>query len=636
MKYALILFLVLGFSLACALEVSPGSGSRVWPGDLREYEFHYHGGTDDYHFFGSDLWAVRFNFAEIYPENYASSFEVTKALLWLPQTGDSVRVELFSEAYGGPGASLAWAKVPVTSNQLEIPFDEPVQGDSLWLVVSYATNFANRFVAASSGGGEHSYYWNTNSINPYFQNLATAGFNAELLFGLAGNFLLNAPDLELLDFELEGDLRPRQLVGPTFSIYNHTDLTLSDTQVYLNVYSPSPDFARADTILISEPIPPRSQYTFNSQSPGYEDHRFSLPDQPMQLKLRAVLDTLNVPPLPVEPVGNNRITIHRFSLNDEYPVHLVENFLRTDSSVQISATQDPYAFPDVHILHYFPVLSDSLANVPAQIRFNWYNFNSLPRTAINGDLRLNGFFPDYGSQYEQLCLQTLDHRSFVSSSNCRFEHIPQNDMLTAELTLANASTLLYTAATEYNLVNDTRLSIGLFKKVLFDGAERWVIERWITHSSMLSGPLGAGEELSLNFNLSLSNLTLAELAQNYRLYYWLQQADRGPILYSAYGDFTNVVAIQEEVLPVPVLRVWPNPLSGNGSLTVSLEKGWQMGSLAIYNLRGQKIRAEDRPGTEFSLRTQDFPASGIYLLRVSVPQPQGGNTFINKKINIMK
>ncbi|MCB5246934.1 MAG: T9SS type A sorting domain-containing protein [Candidatus Cloacimonetes bacterium] len=636
MKYALLALLCLSFSLALALESRPGSGSRVWPQDSREYNFSYHSGTDDFHFYGSNIWAVRFNFAEVYPQSLASEFLVSKALLWLPQTGDSVRVELFTDFYGGPGTSLASAQAEVTSNQLEIPFSNPVQGDSLWLVVTYNTNFANRFVAASAGGGSRSYYWNTNDVNPYFQSLAEAGFNSELLFGLAGDFVLSGPDLQLTEFELEGSLQPRQQVGPTFAIYNHSDLTVYDANVMITVTSPESAFVLQDTVWVPEPIPPRSEYVFNAQSPGFAGHQFSLPDQPLQLKLRAVLDTLIAPSLPAEPLANNRITINRFSLADEYPVWLAENFLRAGNSVQITATQDPFDFPAVHILNYFPILSDSLANVPAQIRFNWYNFNTLPRTVVNGDLRLNGFSASYTGQYQQHCQDAQALKTFVSGSNCRLEHIPQNDLISAEITFSNTNTLLWATANEYNLVSSSCLNVGIFRKVFFDGAERYVIDRWIAHGEPLSGPLGAGEELSVSFNVSLSNLSLAELAQGYRLYYWLQLAGGGRILYSAYSDFTDVVASQDEVCPVPELRLGPNPLRGNGSLRISLAGGRKLGTVRIYNLRGQKIIEIAGAGDELNLSASQFPASGIYLLRVEHPLPQGKTTILNKKINIIK
>lgn len=224
----------------------------------------------------------------------------------------------------------------------------------------------------------------------------------------------------------------------------------------------------------------------------------------------------------------------------------------------------------------------------------------------------------------------------MSASECRFEHIAQNDLLSGELTLANDNTLLYNIATEYNLINSTSLSVGLFKKVIFDGAERFVIDRWITHGAPLSGPLGQGEEFRLNFNLSLSDLSLDELAQNYRLYYWLQLSGGGRILYSAYSDFTNVVAVQDEVQPVPVLRVSPNPLRGDGWLKISLDKGQKLGRVRIYNLRGQKILDLEGNKAELTLAGSEFPASGVYLLRVQVPLPEGGTTTVNKRINIIK
>jgi len=630
-KLAILISLALVFCFSHALDHVPGPGGEVITASEREYDFAYHSGTDDYHFYGSDVWAVRFDFSEVYPSFDTSEFEVNKALLYLPQTGDSVRVELFTDVLGTPGNSLTWAKVAVTQNHMEIPFPQTVQNDSLWLVVTYATDFYNRFVSASVGEGTHSYYWNTNAQNPYFQSMANAGYNAELLFGLAGDFVLTSPDLQLIDFDLAGTIEPGEIVGPKFKLYNHSDQTINDAVLEMNVYSPDPGFGFFDTINLTESIPPRSYHEFDEQSAGYTDHTFELPHTPLQLKLRAEIssDTLDA-----DPASNNVKLIHRFSFDESYPIFLAENFLRCDNSSQITLVQDQYDFPQIGILNYFPILSDSLGNVAAQIRFNWYDFNSLPRTAINGDMRINGFSTSYGTQYSQLCAEAPGNKTFISDSECRFNYNAQNDLLTTTITLFNDATLLYSSATEYNVIARSRLSVGIFRKIMLDGAERYVISHWVTHSEPLDGTLGVGENYASDYNIVLNNLSLDELNQNYRLYYWLQLSDTKKILYSNYSDFTNVVSTSDELAAIPRLVISSNPLRKGKSMLISLSGGRSLEGLSIYNIRGQKVLEFENPGKNILLRTEMFPASGVYLVRAEGETPDG--QVVTGKINIIK
>ncbi len=615
-----------------AVSYQQGTGVQTQPDPGREYDFHYHSGTDDYHFYGTDAWAVRFDFREVYPSQVNSEFNVSQAMIFLPQLVDSVRVELFNDSQGAPGSSLTWAKVPVSDYQTVIDFPVSVQEDTLWLVVYYQTNFSTRFVSASEGGGTHSYFWNTNLQNPYWQSFFGAGFNAELLFGLGGDFVLDNPDLELVSFDLTGNIHPRETVGPTFSVYNHSDQAVTGAVLGFNVYSPDPQFAFYDEILIPGELAPRSLYVWDSQSPGFTDHQFDLPANPLQIKLRAALTS---PLQDNDPQANNVRLIHRFSFTELFPIYLTENFLRYPDLDTVTAIQDQYSFPQQHMLNFFPILSDSLGNVPAQIRYNWYQFNSLPRTVIGGDLRINGFAANYISLYDQLCTQVQTQRTFVTTSNCRLNYIQQNDLLSAELTLTNANTMLYTSATEYNLVGNSLLHLGLFKRVMLDGTDRWVIDRWISHAGPITGTLNAGESYITSFNIPLNNLTLAELSQNYRLYYWLQLEDGGRILFSAWTDFSGIVANNDCWISPPRLRADPTPLRPGSKMSVTLGGGEIIAHLQIYNIRGQKLLDSPLPVRTMELTTDLFPASGVYLLRVR--QLGGQNRrWLQTKINVIK
>ncbi|MCB5257933.1 MAG: hypothetical protein LHW47_02150, partial [Candidatus Cloacimonetes bacterium] len=141
MRFLITITVLLFVSFSFALDFVPGSGSQVISEDCKEYSFGYHQETDDYHFYGSDKWAVFFDFASVYPAAEISQFITSKALIYLPQTGDSIRVELFSNEFNHPGTLLTWNKVPVSSNWIEVTFPQTVQESSLWLVVTYSTSF---------------------------------------------------------------------------------------------------------------------------------------------------------------------------------------------------------------------------------------------------------------------------------------------------------------------------------------------------------------------------------------------------------------------------------------------------------------------------------------------------------------
>ncbi len=630
----LITFAVLLFvSFSFALDFVPGSGSQVIPEDSKEYNFAYHQGTDDYHFYGSDKWAVFFDFASVYPAAEISQFLVSKALIYLPQIGDSIKVELFTNEYNSPGTLLTWNKVLVSSNWLEITFPQTVQESSLWMVATYSTSFIGTFVSASYGSGTHSYYSNTNvPQSPYYQSFANAGFSAELLFGLTGEFVLDSQiiDLELTYFNLEGIVEPGQTVAPTFAIYNHSSIPISDAAIHLNVYSPNPDFAFFDELPVTETIAPHSLYEFNDQNPDFLEHQFTLPERPLQLKLRAALVSSHNDN---DPQANNIKLIHRFSFADSYPIFLIENFLRWQNASQISWSQDQYNLPQFHILNYFPILGDSLSNLAAQNRFNWYHFNSLPRTVINGNLKINGFSSNYGNQFTQLCTQAQNSKTFISSADCRIISEENSDQLSASLTLNNAHTQLYSSAVEYDIVNLSRLFVGLFKKETFNNSERWVIDRWIVQNQALNGSLNAAQSLTLDFSIPLNNIPLSELEESYRLYYWLQMSDTGKILYSSFAEFSNFVPVNDINYSIPRLNITSNPLRRGEQMKISLNNGKQLGRVQVYNLKGQKIRDFYTTQPEIVFTSDEFPTNGIYFLRFpELPAAKAGNPTTHKII----
>jgi len=590
----------------------PADGSRVFPDNEREFLFANHGANADFHLYGSSKWAVRFNFPSMYPGITDCTFSISKARIYLPILGDSVRVSLYSEVASLPSQLITTAKVLVDANVLDIPFPTTVQAQVVWLVVDYATNFQTRFVAASQGGGSNSFYLNTNAITPFFQNMLVAGFNCELLFGLLGNFNIDTPDLQLVSFGFPTKLRPRETISPIFSVYNHSTAPVSDARLTIEIGSPDSSFVINQTIDLPGIIDAQSLYEVTA--PGLQEYSINLPNTPMQLRIKATisssLEESNI------TLTNNSISkvYHSFSYN--YPIHLVENFSRVNMVNVLGQAQDSFSNPAFHPLVYLPNLSDSLSNLASYQRLEWYGINSLPTTVLNGRNRIYGYTSaDYSTKYQAAVAATQTDRSFISSSVCELVENP-NESIQVNLSITNANTRLYASVTD-NPVLNSRFFVGLFKKTSFSGSNRYVLDRWIAFADTINATLRNGGTANKSYNLSLLNLSIEELRANYRIYYWLQDKAGGQVYYANNSDFTELLptSIYDDHIPLAVFSAYPNPIRRGNTLQVT--KLPMHGFIKVFNLKGQCVWSNEINSSELSVPHTAFTSSGIYFIKAS-------------------
>ncbi|MCK9309957.1 MAG: T9SS type A sorting domain-containing protein [Candidatus Cloacimonetes bacterium] len=610
----MLLFLVATlfvYALDSQVVMVPASGESVIPQQNRESYFSHSAGTADYSLYGSDKWAVRFNLRSAYPGVSNCSFSIQKARLYFPNVGDSVNVSLYSDANSLPSQLITSAKAAVVSNLQDISFPQIVQADVIWLVVDYATNFQNRFVAASAGDGTHSYYLNTNAITPYLQNFSLAGFNCELLFGLLGNFNLSNPDLQLVSFDLSGTLRPRETAKPIFSIYNHSDVPVMDAHIQLEITAPTTDYSVSQTIVISETIEPRS--LLEVLAPGYQDYIVNMPLTPMQLRIQATLG--NSLAETDTTLANNTVSKYYSVYSYAYPIFPVENFIRYNTTSTICGAQDGYPKPGFHALLYYANLSDSLSNLGAYQRLTWYDFNAMPTTAIIGKERIIGYnAAEYLSKYQAAVDKANLKRSFISSSSCVLEEETGSTNLSIKIQLTNSNTRLYTVAA-LNPAMSSRFFVGVFKKAMFSGQQRYVFDRWIAFADTISSTMNYGSTTTKNYTMSLINLSLEQLQANYRIYYWLQGTQGGIVQYANFTAFAfaNTGLVDEAMVPPLSLAAFPNPLrTGNSLKLIGMP---DHGTISVYNIRGQCIwqTTDFTRGTD--IQTDLFPSSGLYFIK---------------------
>ena len=610
MKRLLILLILFAFVPLMAIDCLPGSGRSVEQ-NTRDYHLAYHRGVDDLHFYGSNSWAVRFDFAHYYYPNLQDlSFTINALRLWFPQTGDSVTVRLFSDDEGQVVVpELASYSVLVDANDLTIPLSEPISEQCVWMVVDYETFFNGPYVSASTGDGSHSYFLNTSMGTPFYQNLAHAGYNAELLFGAVGEFA-QLSDLRLVSLNLNGEYVPEQTVYPSFVIHNHSDQAVSGLSINLNLTFPQASENITQTIDIADAIPPHADFVWDSHQPGYSDYGMFIPRDPMQARLRGTI----VPPENTDNYApNNTIDKYYYSFSDEMPIHIVENFFRSANASSIlhqeaAAIADAH-LRDIHLLNYLPILADTLSSTAALNHFSWYGFNTLPRVVLGGDSRIIGLRHGFIDDFTAKCDTLSQKRSFISY--CRLDMETEAETMTLNFGLTNDNTQLFSGGGNYDLVRNSVFFVGLFKEESLSGQNFWNLEKWVVHALPFDVSLNMGERL--DFTVEMSTLGL-DPNDNFRLYYWIQERRGGSIYYADMMDVELTVSNDDYVQTPSTFSLSPNPLRGNRALTV--DSGKSSGILKIYNIRGQLIHMQSISQQKTQLDSNIFPQSGVYLVSI--------------------
>jgi hypothetical protein len=629
-KHSLILAAIL---LICAstfaISSLPGTGEII--PTPRQYDFQYHTGSDDLHFYGSMQWAVLFDFDEVYPTQSLSQFAIESALIWFPSLGDSAKVELFTDGNGQPVQRVAQARAQVNQNLMEFDFDTVIQTERIWMVLTYNTTINGPYVSASTGGGTHSYYLNQNYDVPFFQNMANAGFGCEFLFGVRGNFLLSTEDLELVDFSLVGDMQPETELRPEFTIYNHSSQTVLNSQINLQITSPaSSEYSVNANIQITNPIPAHGSLTVTSEHPQYSSYVYTMPRDPLQIKVTAILSSeIDA----ADTLFNNSITKYYHIFSHNSPIRLLENFVREYHITQIADYQTPQITDDLRSLYYFPILQDSLSLVGAYQRYQWYSLFSIPVSVYNGQGRLTGLSSSYPTQLEALI--DANKKTFISQNTCSLTLPSQGENLEIRINLTNSDTHLFNTNAEPNLIQSSRLYAAFFKKHNFNGRELYVLNRWIAYADTISSLNSPGQFLEKLYNTSLSNLDLEDLTQNYRLYYWIQSNTNQEILFAAQQTFQSFLSNQDELVTVPSLRIFPNPASRSATLQINWDKDYKATRLAVFNLRGQLVAEftdQIRNKDNITLPSELFPSSGIYFIRMYPAKDSRSNTVQSRKI----
>lgn len=631
-----------GFSIACI--TSTGRDVSTADSFQRDIVFDYHNNTDDQHWYGTNKWAVKFDFRDVFPSYDDTRFTINQAVIYLPLAAGNVTAELKADAGGSPSlnTTLATVTAPTTAGWNQLPFTTSVTDTVCWLVITKATTANGPLISASRGDGTHSYFLNSSAPEPYFQNMAAAGYQSEFLFGVRGAFVIDGFDVQLLNVSLQPEVAINSMVSPTFTIVNHSDSTLTQVNVNIAITSPNPFFSIQDVIQITQPIQPHTEYTVLPRDPAYPGHEYTLPAYPTQIKLSAAVTTEYTA---IDPISDNSATLYYNCFDEAFPTYIMENFLRSDQAENLYTAQESVPQAEMTILNYFPLVIDDYYQLGANQRYSWYDLIGLPMVVLGGTDYVTGYFTNYADTLLVKTNDLLRQKTFVQMSDCTMQTDSLYTQLRAKITLRNATTYMFDSATEPSLVRQSRFYSALFRREIIEDREHLVFDRWGSYQDTLLTALGINQLWRKSFNISLQDIAADSLylSDNYVLVLWLQHNTTQQIIFS----YATPVSIevgnsdQFEHCPPLSLHTFPNPLPAGRALQMKiLPQPAGKVEYSLFNLKGQRVRA----GT-FSTRETDYwidmstlQTSGVYLLKAIVAdakQPDRKQT-ITTKILILK
>ena len=628
MKKIFIIGFICIFAVLTAIDFVTGTGKSVLE-NLRDTEAYYHTNTDDQHWYGSDSWAVLFDFNNYFPSIDSLLFEATGALVYIPNEigADSLTIKLCENDYNQPGTSVYSQTISPVFGWNEISFSTAPR-DTVWLVIDYETNSLNQFISASSNDGTHSYYWDPN-FGPagFYRNMAETGFQSEFLFSLEGQFLIDGIDIELIDFDLTNNPEIPENYYPIFTVKNNSEQAVDNAYLLLEIGSPV--YTIEDSISLSS-LPPNQEVTFTY----FEDpeHLYELLSNPSQYSVNA---ELNCEQDVFEP--NNQISYDFDTFTIRLDKILIENFVQLNDVNCENIWLDEQLVLDLdscEVINYFPEIPDIPFYHPDSYeRFNDYNLFGLPTLIIYGEKKILGYnqnsFADTLSFYY---LNLLDNdKTFISLENVSGGINPETHDAYVCISLRNEETFIfqnyldnckmYVALTENNL--ETRADI--FGSVLLDvfaEISDLQLNNSQTHTDTIWFNLDDIEPISGN-------------SDNCKVVFWVQNEVTKQV------DFINSISIQDfgildinpqEVPEVPVvINIYPNPFSADKNLNINVRSEKLMNStkIEIYNIKGQLVKTILQEGNFLESNliwngkdfSQNEVASGIYLMKVELQNP---------------
>ncbi|MDP8268680.1 MAG: FlgD immunoglobulin-like domain containing protein [Candidatus Tenebribacter davisii] len=652
MKKYILIVISLIFSLLNAVDYHSATGMSV-KRSVRDTLFYYHTNNDDQHWFGSNSWAVKFEFNEYYSEIDTLFFEAEGANIYIPgESGsDPLTIKLCEDRYNQPllhPDSLLFSQTLLAS-QIQyqawnyIPFSSTITDSTLWLVVDYPTNSNEQFISASAVNGLQSYFL----YDGYYHSMYGNSYDSEFLFNLQGNFLSTGTDLDLVSIEWVGDFIIGGTISPKFTIKNNSDLIVSGSSIIPILESPYEEIGLvyvADSSHCNQVYLPPLTANETSIIDLSDSLMYRMPYNPSQYQfssnLLCVSDSM---------LQNN-------SIGDEFEIFIQQtDNIMIENAVQLNSDNSNYIWSaqgavldtlNCVSVNYFADFNDEpFFNFDSNIRYNYYNLMGYPATIVGGTEKLLGYYSGYSSQLTELYNAALAKNTFINhgtiqascneqgnvaiSYQLRYSEIYLFDDFINDLTIRTG--VVENVENEVGIPSDTIIPVFTYI-VAEESAEQFLVSSTLTDT--------------VYFNMNEDYTTITDNSDNCDVVLWLQNDETKDIYYVNKLPFTEfqpgLVNVDEDEIPSTghSLLIYPNPSKITESINIafSLPNTIHSAQLKIYNIKGQLVKTMvQEPASKQTTFIWDRKnnvnktvSSGIYLMQIKA-DVNGKKYKFNKK-----
>lgn len=571
----------------------------------------YHNENRDHLFYGSDTWAVLFNFDDYYAEYDTLFFNINSAFVYSYQNRSNVVVSLYEHSITQPGSLIESKTVNLISGWNEIAFTS-VSRRKVWLMVDDATSNSNpqNYMVASNGSGTHSYY---KSNNGYY-NFENYGFQAELLFSLKGSFNKEFTDLVIKNFSFDGEITPSASLKPIITLSNQSDYPVISSHIIINYTNPNNELSRRDSIGVFTQIPPNSDYQINSE----------------------VIPEVNLLSHPNQYLINTAITVHNgeeitdnnsqsFIINCFDVVQdtiFIENFIQSNSvlSNQMWNMQNTlYNADNMLRIDYYPDNSDINYNYLHMLKNKFFNNYFYPNSIINGSAKIQGYQSEYyANQFLEYTNLALSEKTFLNIDRVIIDTVGTD--ITFEFALNNADTRIFT-----NYLGECVVQVSVIQPYIINDQPSYIMTN--TFSNLLSGT-----ELVCNYASQQSVTGIIPQDQfvllnennisDCKLLIQVYHKNTKHLLFATTSQFPELTFNQGNNPPAtsyPV-SIYPNPVQSKSEVSI---KSDGLHKISIYNIKGQKINeltasSEKSDSITWNLLSEKHQrvSSGIYFIKI--------------------
>lgn len=665
MKKIILIAFILCVSSVFAVDFFHAAGNNV--SASRDSLIYYHTNTDDQHWFGTDSWAVKFDFNHFFNGIDSLQFKAEGVNIYIPNTAsnDAMTIKLCKD-YGNqpnlpPDSVLfSYAVQPAAMNFQNwnyIDFSQTFTDTLFWLVVDYPTNSSDQFISASATDGAHSYF----EDEGYYYNMLAYSFESEFLFSLHGRFITNGKDLDLISLEWVGNIAAGEDIFPKFIVKNNSNSVVGNAYLNLEMLSPYDEiellYYTSGGICDSIPLPPLQPdetVIFDMT----DSLKFELLLQPSQYKVTAELfcseDSL---------MQNNSIELEFDTFNIPQTQVIIENAVKLNNSgsENIWTIQDGmFSADNCKIINYFANIPDEpFFNYSSFERFHYYDLLGFPATIVGGKRRILGYLlQSYSETLSSFFDEVLeDDCTFVSRDTC-FAYY--NDLGDVELCIDmdNYETYIF-----YDFFDDCKLYVAVVEDVINeeglpeDTTVPIMIDMIAEVSDIQLTYLNSYSD-TIEFNQLEDFETIGGELNNCRIVYWLQNDETRDIYYSnslPFDEFTFVAvdAFDDEIKQVAQkISIYPNPFNPLTTISFSTAENIESANIEIYNIKGQKVKilspslchpelVEGRGINNFYSVTWNGKddnskkvSSGIYLIKIEIKTNKKTDTFLRKCVLI--